>query len=371
MASTNGPLRATTFEDGGTMSHELSFTNGRADFFELGERVTAWHKEGVALPLNTPFADALAAGNLLYPVEKQPVYRTTAPLGETDKIRQCITGAVTVRTDRDIELGVVGADYTVIQNAEAFAIVEPLVDNGTLRLETGGVLRDGADAWVLAQLNRTVLPDELQGALVEAGIAKYLLVRTNHTGRANASVTETDVRVVCANTLGMVEAGAFKTQASVQHRGDAAGRMATAFDMVLKGIVTRTESAMARYMALRTLHIDEAQWQRHVMDVVQVDPRTRVDFDPKSPMADNTVRRYDEKRDILKALWTEGRGHIGDGTAWEAYNGVAEAVDHEPDVFPVRASRVRQLLPGGRLYDLKDRVAESLLGLTPEYAERE
>lgn len=348
------------------MSHELSFTNGRADFFELNKDgiVTAWHAEGIALPLDTPFEQALAAGNLLYPVEKRPVYYRLSD-GNFEIAK---TGAITVRTDRNLELGVVGSDYTVIQNAEAFALVQPLAENGALRLETGGVLRDGADAWVLAQINLAIFPDELRDQLLAAQIAKYVLVRTNHTGRANASVTETDVRVVCANTLGMVEDGQFKTQASIVHRGDAKARLDSAFSLILGGIVQRTQDFVARYRALQALILDEPTWQRQVMDVVQRDPRQRADFDAKSPLADSTVERYLEKRGALLATWFQGRGHVGDHSAWEAYNGVAEVVDHNAEVFPCRASRVRQLVPGGRLYAIKDDVFESLLKLTPEGA---
>ncbi len=357
------------------MAHELSFTNGQADFFELGESITAWHGEGVALPVGTPFAEALAAGHLLYPVEKQLVYRRVpsdkgAYSGPVQEIqwdyKVAETGAVTVRTDRNVELGVVGADYTVIQNEQAFGMVEPLVADGSLRLETGGVLRDGADAWVLAQISLAVFPAELRDKLLAQAIAKYILVRTNHSGRAQASVTETDIRVVCANTLGMVESGSFKAQASVQHRGDAGSRMEAAFALVLAGIVERTHDFLARYEALRALYLTESTWQRQVMDVVQVDPRVRADFDAKSPLADHMVYRYEQKRNRLHTLWFEGKGHSGDSSAWEAYNGVAQAVDHESAIFPVRASRVRQLVPGGRLYGIKNDVFESLMKVTEE-----
>ena len=357
------------------MAHELSFTNGRADFFEMGDVVTAWHREGIALPQNTPFADALAAGNLLYPVEKQIVYRHIGPVaGRTSLDEQEIraeyvraeTGAITVRTDKNIELGVVGIDYSVVQNEEAFAMIAPLLDEGSLRLECGGVLRDGADAWVLAQISLGVFSPELQEKLLASAIGKYILVRTNHSGRACASVTETDVRVVCANTLGMVESGDYKSQASIEHRGNANERMQDAFKLVLGGIVQRTSDFIARYEALKAIKLDEKVWRRQVADVVQRDPRERADFDPKSPQAGNVVARYEEKIARIHELWFEGDGHAGDSSAWEAYNGVAQAVDHDREIFPVRSSRVKQLMPGGRLYGIKDNVFHSLLKVTDE-----
>lgn len=347
------------------MAHELSFTNGRADYFELGEQVTAWHREGVALPTNTPFADALAAGNLLYPVEKQPVYRTAVDPAVGSHV-VCERGAVTVRTDTNVELGVVGADYSVVQNAEAFGLIAPLLDEGSLRLECGGVLRQGADAWVLAQISLGVFPPELQEKLLSSAIGKYILVRTNHSGRSCASVTETDIRVVCANTLGMVEAGAYKSQASIEHRGKAAERLGIAWSVILQGIVQRTSDFLARYEALKGLSLAEQTWQRVVADVVQRDPRERFDFDAKGPQADNVIARFQERRERIHQLWFEGDGHSGDGSAWEAYNGVAQSVDHDREIFPVRESRVRQLMPGGRLYGIKNDVFESLMKVTEE-----
>jgi phage/plasmid-like protein (TIGR03299 family) len=339
------------------MAHKLNFTDGRADFFEIGTNITAWHREGVALPPGVSLHEALEAGHLLYQVEKQSVARRVG-----DAWVPCTTGAVTVRTDRDIELGIVGADYSVVQNVDAFHVLEPLLQANTIRLETGGVLRRGADAFVLAQLNRAAWPQEVQDAFAQLGdpIAKYLLVRTNHSGRANASVTETDVRVVCANTLAMVEAGSYRAQAQIVHRGNATERLIRAADLVLSGIVQRTFDTVQRYLALQSVLLLPQEWERHVMDVVQVDPRRAVDFDPTSAQADAVVGRYEIKRTLLETLWTSGDGNVGDHSAWEAYNGVVQAVDHSLDTFPVRTSRVQQLLPGGRLYNIKDRVFQSL-----------
>lgn len=344
------------------MAHELNFTNGVADFFELGTQVTAWHREGRALPTGTGLQVALASANMLYEVEKQNVYRYSEKHSSPDHpiYDRCVTGAVTVRKDTNVELGVVGSDYAVLQNIDAFGMLEPLLDRGAIRLETGGVLRAGADAWVLAQINNAMFPDEVRSVL-QGEIAKYILVRTNHTGRAAASVTETDVRVVCANTLAMVEAGGFKTNASIQHVGEVTKRMQLAFEQILSGIIVRTMETARKYEALRTLQISEPLWESLVMETVQRDPRLAIDFKADSIQAEAVVARYEAKRDALKHLWHHGRGHKGDSSAWEAYNGVAEAVDHRSDLFPVRSTRVQQLMPGGRLHDIKERVFNSLM----------
>ncbi len=45
------------------MAHELSFTNGQADFFELGESITAWHGEAEIVH-GFDFSLVVALGNV-------------------------------------------------------------------------------------------------------------------------------------------------------------------------------------------------------------------------------------------------------------------------------------------------------------------
>jgi hypothetical protein len=68
-----------------------------------------------------------------------------------------------------------------------------------------------------------------------------------------------------------------------------------------------------------------------------------------------------QNRDIVSRLWTSGKGHTGDGSAWEAYNGLVEAVDHDETAFPTRRGSRTEALMIGTLGDIKDRVGEALM----------
>jgi hypothetical protein len=57
----------------------------------------------------------------------------------------------------------------------------------------------------------------------------------------------------------------------------------------------------------------------------------------------------------IKQLWTKGTGHTGDHSMWEAYNAVAESVDHDANLWRVRGSRTASLMDG-RLAGIKNRV---------------
>ena len=58
-------------------------------------------------------------------------------------------------------------------------------------------------------------------------------------------------------------------------------------------------------------------------------------------------------------LWTKGEGHRGDSSAWEAYNAVAETVDHDVDHWPTTGQRTASLFDG-HLARVKQRTLNGL-----------
>jgi phage/plasmid-like protein (TIGR03299 family) len=181
------------------------------------------HREGHLIPadreIRIPEALELIRGD--YEVVRQPTFY---PVDAAFQLRQSKHAYVTIRTDTGKELGSVGRSYTVLQNAEAFRAMEPLLGQGVVRLETGGVLRPGADVWLLGRFDverfgpvvREVFADE---------VVPYCLFTNNHSGRRTACVALTPIRVVCANTLGYAERRGDKGKdrmIKVSHTGDAA-----------------------------------------------------------------------------------------------------------------------------------------------------
>jgi hypothetical protein len=74
------------------------------------------------------------------------------------------------------------------------------------------------------------------------------------------------------------------------------------------------------------------------------------------------LEKQEARRDKISALWITGKGHVGDRSAWEAYNALTQATDHsEEDVFNLKGSRV-QALTTGPLGETKARVYANLLG---------
>jgi hypothetical protein len=161
----------------------------------------------------------LELARLDYEVAKASVYwRSDSRVG---KLIESEHAFLTGRTDRGTELGSFGPEFAPLQNRDAFQPIRPLVDEGILKLETGGVLRKGADAWLLGRLDVERFGRIVQEVFSDE-IVPYILVANNHAGRRKARIAETPIRVVCANTLDMADHGLARGRGrsvGVRHRG--------------------------------------------------------------------------------------------------------------------------------------------------------
>jgi phage/plasmid-like protein (TIGR03299 family) len=268
------------------------------------------------------------------------------------------------RPDTRKRLGSVGSTYEVVDNLTAFDILRPLVDEGVLTLETGGVLRDGADAWLMGRWDlekfgetaREVLGDEVQ---------PYACVLANHNGRRGILLGQTAVRIVCANTLGAAEVGGSSRFLNIAHRTGAREKLAEAAHEVFQGVVERYEVIASHYQAMMGRHLEGHEFRRLVLDIVAPRPDLRRDWNPEARSAESVLERNRQKRAELQRLWREGKGHTGEPTAWYAYNAAVEALDHNRELWPTRSGcyRTASLLTG-ELGRMKNEVLDGLVSLS-------
>lgn len=351
------------------MAHELDTReNGTAAY--VG-RKSAWHELGTVIPdRNITFAEALTLGGADFSVELRDVYekhlvndQTAGPDDEPEHYFNPISGyKSTVRTDRDTVLGIVGSRYTPLQNRDAFGILEPLVDAGVARIETAGTLRNGQDVWLLVAFDLD--DDEVKRTLSERPdgdvVRPYALISNNHAGRRQAIIQETPIRVVCANTLGAAfSAGGQRFK--VRHTLNVEARVTEAAQVLFGDLTKRYRAIAQQYEQLRATHLDTALFRKLVLDVAAPIPEklTKAEL---SPREETSREKVAEKRERLALLWENGDGHTGDHSAWEAYNGVTQSIDHEPELWGMGTGerRLRALFEG-RADEIKSSVLESLV----------
>lgn len=342
------------------MAHELEFKNGQASFFTVKQ--SAWHKEGTVLDTAPSLDEAFALANLNYTVDKRTVqYECKTPDGDT-YYKPSTTAFVTVRTDTEEELGSVGSTYVPVQNADAFRVLEPLLDTGVATLETGGVIRDGADAWLMVKWDLSKFSATVQ-EVFGTELIPYGLLANNHNGRRGILLQDTNIRVVCANTLGFAERSS-ERRLMVKHSSQGMEKLIEAAQSLWNGIISRYDVLAEQYQILQSTMLTEEQFTAAVLDTVAPDPRVNPKFNPEGWRAEMVVERAQRKRAELRRLWTEGKGHTGEPTAWYAYNGTVEALDHNSTLFPTRAGTWRtSSLLDGTLKQLKDTVLTNCLAL--------
>lgn len=186
------------------MAHQLNFNEntGKHSFFSVKEK--AWHGLGQIVDQYPTSAEAMQYAGLDFEVEKRKIFtfgkETAADAGDSGMVTECRIGVpdcfATVRTDTEQPLGVVGKDYVVVQNRDAFSFFDEIVGGGDgILYETAGALGNGERIFITAKLPGYIRVgnDDL--------IEKYLFLTTSHDGSGSITAAFTPVRVVCANTL--------------------------------------------------------------------------------------------------------------------------------------------------------------------------
>ena len=225
------------------MAHELAFKNGVGLVFSVRE--TPWHREGHVLADNPGYHEAIQLVGLNYPMQKLPYHRPL-PDGTTVQSNEAY---YIFRSDTQMVLGSVGSQYEVVTNEEAFAPLQPLVDQGVLKLETGGVLREGADAWLLGQWDLSKFGD-IAKQVFGNEILPYATVMANHSGRRGILLGSTSIRICCSNTLGAAERDGVSRWTQINHRAGAQSRLFEAANEMFNRVVEKFDIIARQYRLL-------------------------------------------------------------------------------------------------------------------------
>ncbi len=187
------------------MAHNLNYNErtGKHSFFSVQEK--AWHNLGTIVQEYPTSRQALEFAGLDYTVEKRPLFtydteNNQADKDNADELRAEIyvpNYSATVRTDTEQVLGVVGRDYKVVQNIDAFSFFDAIVGGEGIMYETAGALGNGERIFITAKL-----PDYIKVGKDDL-IEKYLFLTTSHDGYGSITAAFTPIRIVCNNMLNM------------------------------------------------------------------------------------------------------------------------------------------------------------------------
>jgi phage/plasmid-like protein (TIGR03299 family) len=183
------------------MAHLINFNHKteKHSFFSVKKK--AWHNLGQVVDQYPTSAQAIQFAGLDYIVEKRPLY-TFDTANHLITAGEAVAGLkvsnffATVRADTEQPLGIVGNDYEVVQNRDAFSFFDAIVGGGDgILYETAGALGNGERVFITAKLPGYIRvgSDDL--------IEKYLFLTTSHDGFGSITAAFTPTRIVCNNTL--------------------------------------------------------------------------------------------------------------------------------------------------------------------------
>lgn len=326
------------------MAHQLeTLADGQTAF--ASARLSAWHKLGTVTDTCMTAEDVMTKAWLGgWEVRKIALQGIEINDRGVTKI-DCPDKWMTVRTNPatgDTEyLGIVGDDYTTVQNEQVAEVLNLLVDASGAHFETAGSMRRGRSVFVTMKL-----PE----AMTIGGIDQhdlYLAATTSHDGTASLRLDATPVRIVCANTQRMAYQ---RSQASYtfRHTSNITGKISEARQAL--GLMWKhfndfeTEAEKMINEALTMGEFDQI--------VAQLWPLA----DDASDAAHNnakqrtaTLRYLIRDADTQKAI---------KNTRWAGYQSIVEYVDHYAPAKTDLARATRAITGTGA--DLKARAFELL-----------
>lgn len=300
------------------MGHNLNIEGGRASMMYVAN--VPWHGLGTKLEKPPENAEeALKAANLDWEVGLKKVYCMENGVHYEIAKKRAIVRLDKWGQEDGQPFGLVHSDYRVLQNREAFAFFDGLVQTGKVAFETAGALGRGERVWVLVKV---------EGEIVVKGddrVEKYLLLSTGHDGSTAVQIRFTPVRVVCQNTLVLsLASGAdlfriYHTAALKKSLADAQAEIRSIFDEYAR--LEKVYDRMAR-VSLSPQGLDA------YLSAVYPDPKKKGQSEASYLRA---LAKVEAVRKAAAEAFEDGAGNDQPGirgSLWAAYNGVVELVDH-------------------------------------------
>ena len=332
------------------MAHAIeTFTDGTSAFFS--NREIPWHNLGIIVDGAKDATEALSLAQLNWTVTKSDLPIQT-PIPTVDGVTT-ITVADKFMTYRDHPklglqaLGVVGTQYQVIQNSEAFDFLNHLVDESGAVFETAGSLHGGRQVFMSMKM-----PEAVSLAGGQDSIDMYLMATTSHDGSKAFTAAVTPIRPVCSNTVAMALASA-KSTWYLRHTSNVKGKVAQAREALGMFWAYQTEF-VETVDKLASTKITDKEIEAFLKSVIK---------EPKK-QTDRRDAKVETVRAEIKALMNAPTQANIAGTRWAAYNAVVEWADWAKPIRSksdnkdaLRAERIML----GKFDGIKDRALALLL----------
>lgn len=293
-------------------------------------RKTAW--QSVGSWIQTPEHDGLTASDIItqagldWTVAKTEL--TTTVLGADGVHTMPLEDKVAVtRMDKDYRpidiLGVVGKDYSPVQNGDMVALLDGIVDGAGASFEAAGAYRSNKSVFVAMRLPFGFTVGDDQSDV-------YLFVENSHDGGGALNVSVTGVRLACTNQIkGIRKANGYSVSFRHTKNMNVTGqRVREAINLTVQATKQLSEEAEA----LISSPFSKSEYQELIKTLLPLD----------GDLTDRVTTSREEARGQLMSVWSSPTNAGIVDTRWGAWNAISE---YDQWYRPVRGAQrsVRQL----------------------------
>lgn len=272
-----------------------------------------WHTKGNVVADAQHAREAQTLAGLMWWVKKHQLF-VTHPTLHGGYLPVPDHHAV-LRSDRvgaEAVLGVVGAEYELIQNGALFSFGQALLETGEAIWETAGSLFGGKRVWCLANL-----PEHAISLSKDDRIDLYLLISSSHDGSLQFNASMTPVRVVCNNTLRAALHGC-QSSWRIRHSGQIHDKLDEA--RAALGLASRYAERLRETVdELGGRHIGDGEFEILLGHIR-----------PSGPDGKVSTRMENDRLALRQAFHEAVTCNLPgmEGTRWAAFNAVALWADH-------------------------------------------
>ena len=260
-------------------------------------REATWNKVGTNIREANSVKEALQISGLDYEVVKAPIY-----LSNGHRIKDQFA---TKKKGTDEVFGIVGKDYTIVQNEEAFSFVDGIISEGLTFVKAG---ETSYMNYIIASLpEQYILDDKFK---------PYIIFQNSHAGATTLKAAICPLRIICQNQFTMAFRNS-ENKISIRHSSSIHEKMDEAQHILqFNDEYMNSFNKMANKMAANKIGDEKA------LEII--DKYFLVDDNAST----RKVNSNEEKKTILLNAYNAEDNQNFRGTQWGLINAFSDYITH-------------------------------------------
>ena len=276
-------------------------------------REATWNKVGTDISEANSVKEALQISGLDYEVVKAPIY-----LSNGYRIKDQFA---TKKKGTDEIFGIVGKDYTIVQNEEAFSFVDGIISEGLTLVKAG---ETSYMNYIIASLpEQYILDDKFK---------PYIIFQNSHAGDTTLKAAICPLRIICQNQFTMAFRNS-ENKISIRHSSSIHEKMDEAQHILqFNAEYMDNFNKMANKMAANKIGDEKA------LDII--DKYFLVDDNAST----RKVNSNEEKKAILLNAYNAEDNQNFRGTQWGLVNAFSDYITHLDPVRKTNKSNISKFV---------------------------